>query len=275
MSAEALNLSRRPFVNTRPVVRVALLLWVFSALLAAANVFLFWGYFAGSGEQRGRIVEIERAIERSRDRIGQLESEAAGLDLARQNERVLFLNEKIAERTFSWSLLFDRVAEVLPAEVRLRRLVPVSREERGAGARRRRREGAGRAERMTLIIGGEAMNDEALLQFVDNLFAHPAFRDYPDLSNESKDEASGLITFDLRVSYLPGAAPPGQPPEGPDQVTIEEEPLPTEAPAGEDPVPGAEPEPSGQPRRPALSPPSRIAGPAGKAAPRSPGAVRR
>jgi Tfp pilus assembly protein PilN len=275
---DALNLARRPFVNTRPVVRVAVLLWAVAALLAAANLFLFWGYFSGSGEQRGRIVRIDREIERSRERIGELENETAGLDLAQQNERVLFLNEKIAQRTFSWSLLFDRVAEVLPAEVRLRRLTPMSASEE-AGGRRRRRPGAesGGAERMTLTVGGEAMSDEALLQLVDNLFGHPSFRDYPDLTNESKDGGTGLITFDLRVSYLPSEqAVPGQPP-APGPPTIEEVEPPAEAPAGEEPATpatGAEPEPSVEPRRPPAPPASRIAGPSGRSAPSGPGGRR-
>src|SRR6185295_8868399 len=41
---EPLNLARRPFLNSRPVVRIALLLWVLGFLLLLGNVSLFWGY---------------------------------------------------------------------------------------------------------------------------------------------------------------------------------------------------------------------------------------
>jgi hypothetical protein len=46
----SLNLSRKPYVNSRPVVRTALLLWIVGGLLLLGNVFLFWSYLSGSTE---------------------------------------------------------------------------------------------------------------------------------------------------------------------------------------------------------------------------------
>lgn len=258
---DAVNLSRRPFVNTRPVARVALLLWLLSALLLAANVALFWNYFSGSTEQRARLNRVDEEISRGNDDVARLDEQVGRLDLARQNERVLFLNEKIAERTFSWSLLFDRVAEALPAEVRLTRLTPVGVVEKGSSRRGFRRQrpvprGAAQVQEgegvITLTIDGVAKNDEALLRFVDNLFSHPAFSE-PNLTREARNEG-GDIVFDLQVGYLPETARgTGETPR-----IEEEEPAPDAAvPPGQE---GTEPTlapPAGPPRppRPIVPPP--------------------
>jgi Tfp pilus assembly protein PilN len=204
-----LNLARRPFVNSRPVTRVALLLGGAGLLLLLGNVSLFWSYFAGSENLRGELRAVREQSDTERETIARLEGQVASLDLGRQNEQVEFLNGKIAERTFSWSLLFDRLAAVLPGDVRLARLTPTADERRdAAGSRRtfrsgRRGEGGAAAgERVNLELSGEARNYEALLRFVDNLFSHPAFEE-PNLTREDRDD-DGLITFNLEVVYLPG-----------------------------------------------------------------------
>lgn len=205
-----LNLSRRPFINGRPVTRLALFLWLAGLVFLAANVASFWTYFAGTRELREELAQAREKAAAEQKHKSQLESELAGLDLGRQNEQVEFLNAKIAERTFSWSLLFDRLAQVLPRDVRIDRLDPGldektlarQRRNRGGSARRDRQAGLGGNEEVELVIRGSARNGEALLDFVNNLFAHPAFED-PDFSRESKEEEEGVVRFDLRVKYLP------------------------------------------------------------------------
>jgi Tfp pilus assembly protein PilN len=239
-----LNLARRPFANARPVTRVALLLWLLGGLLLLGNVFLFWSYLAGSSEKRAELARLEEEVERQQRAVAQLDARLAGLDLGQQNEQVAFLNRKIAERTFSWSLLFDRLAQVLPDGVRLMQLQPApiggnDRLEARPGARpaptrpiRRNDREAGSSDRVPLIVQGESKSDEALYQFVDKLFAHPAFDD-PDISRETRDEDKGnVIRFDLRVTYIPAA--------GPQEVTVEEAPTVVEEPTPA-PAPSASP----------------------------------
>lgn len=228
-----LNLSRRPFLNTRPVTRVALVLWALGALLLLGNVTLFWNYLSGSTEKREELARLEDQVERERESVGRLEARLAGLDLEQQNEQVEFLNRKIAERTFSWSLLFDRLAQTMPDGVRLIQLQPAP--IGGDDRRGPRRTAAGRSaplasDRVPLILEGEAKSDEQLLQFVDNLFAHTAF-DNPDLSQETRTEAGDRLRFLLRVTYLPRNATPG--------VTVEEAPE-----VVEEEAPGATPSPA-------------------------------
>ncbi|HEY7213564.1 MAG TPA: hypothetical protein VIC28_02990 [Thermoanaerobaculia bacterium] len=210
---EPLNLARRPFLNSRPVVRMALLLWVLGFLLLLGNVFLFWGYLSSSADKRQQIARGEQEVARQQRTAAQLQSRLDHIDLVRQNEQVDFLNQKIEERTFSWSLLLDRLAEVLPNDVRLIRLTPET-EARPAGAgsaatgRARTARGRPRREgQIPLSITGETRNDEALTRFVDNLFAHPAFVD-PNPTREERLE-NGLLRFELSVQYIPGGPPAG------------------------------------------------------------------
>lgn len=231
MNGGYLNLARRPFLNTRPVNRLSLALWLLGAVLLLGNVTLFWSYLSGSTEKRADLARMEEQIEHERREVSRLDARLAGLDLRQQNEQVEYLNRKIAERTFSWSLLFDQLAEVLPNDVRLIQLqpAPIGSDERPGVRASRRRGQPLSSDRVRLIIQGEARSDEALLQFIDNLFAHRAF-DNPDLAQESRSEDNqNRVRFDVRVTYLPR--------DKAHTITIEEE----EAPRIEEGTP-AEPE---------------------------------
>lgn len=228
---EPLNLARRPFTNSRPVTRAAIVLWILGILLLLGNVSLFWNYLSSSAEKRAELARMVSQIEKENRAVAQLETRLANSNLDQQNREVRFLNRKIAERTFSWSLLFDRLSEVLPDGVRLTRLAPtglVDSKETQALVESSTAPVHPRDNRVTLTINGEAKSDEALLHFVDRLFAHPAFQE-PDLTQESREEED-LVKFDIKALYLPSGPP--------QRVPIVEE----AAPAGKTPVkPAAKP----------------------------------
>lgn len=187
-----LNLAKRPFLNPRPVQRVTILLWVLGLAVAAFNGRLYFSHYAGSSEIRQRQQELEESIERERRAVDELEAELASYDLKLHNEQSAFLNAKIAERSFSWSDLFDRLGEAMPADVRLTSLSP-SFGDRGR-SRTRTRE-----NEVLLGIRATAKSSEVVLEFVDSLFAHPSFR-APNLISESLQD-SQLIDFGLSVIY--------------------------------------------------------------------------
>jgi Tfp pilus assembly protein PilN len=205
--AGSLNLAHRPFVNTRPVTRVSVLLWILGLLLLLGNVSLFWSYLSGSAEKRAELDRLKQDVQRQQQTVQQLEQRLASLNLEQQNRQVRYLNRKIAERTFSWSLLFDRVAEVLPDGVRLTRLAPRSLARKSPGRREDDLEPLD--GRVQLAIHGLAKSDEELLTFVDRLFAHDSF-DEPDLSRETRADVNDPLEFDVQVTYIPGGKS-GQP----------------------------------------------------------------
>lgn len=218
-----LNLARKPFLNPRPVLRVTILLWVVGVAVAAFNVRLYLSHYSGSGEIRSRQQELQASLERERREVQTLEAELARYDVERQNEQTAFLNAKIAERSFSWSTLFDRLGEVMPADVRLTTLSPTFESERGRSRTETRENEA------LLGIRGTAKSSEDVLGFIDALFGHPSFR-APNLSKESLRDDQ-LIDFSLSVIYEAreaqadaaaagveetGASPPAAPPADPE-----------------------------------------------------------
>lgn len=200
----SLNLSNQPFVNSRPVRRLVLVLWCLSALLIAADLFLYARHYAGQQARRDRLEALAAQETRERDRLAELASQLAGYDLDWQRRQIEFLNLRIAERVFPWSRLFDRVAEALPQQVRLTKLRPqIERPPDSA---------AGPEEIVRLEIQAEASSEEAMLDFVNRLFEHPAFKN-PNLASESRRDQSGLTDFSLTAAYLPATAEP--PPAAP------------------------------------------------------------
>lgn len=209
MSVRAgLNLASRRFVNDRPVKRVTIVLWVLGAALAITAAWSYWVLFAGRDDQRRELARLEEAMDTERAEIGRLQRRLAGFELDEQNQRVRFLNQRIAERTFSWSRLFDHLAGILPGDVRLLSLAP----DVGFGEGRRiDRETLAETpgERVPLKISATARREEAILKLLDALFASPRF-EQPNLAQESREQAGGETRFTLSVIYLPTlAARPG------------------------------------------------------------------
>lgn len=230
MSRSYVNLARDPFVNSRPVVRLSIALWVVAAALLAGNVWLYWDFLAGRETTYARLDEVEREIAATRQRTAALDARLSSFDLGEQNRQVEFLNDRIERRLFSWSELFDELAEILPNDVYVTRLSPASAEGEGrgrAGSRSSRSGGGGLGEgRVLLRIDAVARNDASILATVDALFEDPAF-DQPNLLQQTREDG-GLIRFDLETIYEPTRrrtevaqepeSPPAKPPEGGDTV---------------------------------------------------------
>jgi len=228
---EPLNLAGRPFLNSRPVVRVALLLWLLGLALLLVNLWQFLGYRVRSADKREQIARSEAEIERQRADLARLQKTLDGFDLPAQNQKVDFLNKQIAERTFSWSQLLDRIAERLPNDLRLNRLAPLT----GEKAERQLQRAGGTAVRrparvgdlVPLLITGESRKDEALLSFVDSLFK-PPFTD-ANLAREEREEDGKTLKFEISVQYRPGPPPPATAAPAAPAPKIEELPMPPAA----------------------------------------------
>lgn len=199
------NLARRPFVNERPVKRISLLLVVAGSVLLLADLWLYFGYVSTRRSTASQLVEIEAQIESERAGLEAAERSLAAAEISAQNELVEFMNARIAERTFGWSVLFDRLAGLLPQDVRLDSLSPqfVAAEAMRRGGRRAAVAEVDPGRRVQLGLQGRARDGEAILTLVDALFADPAFAD-PDLSREIRQD--GEVGFNLSVAYLPQAA---------------------------------------------------------------------
>ena len=205
-----MNLARRPFVNQQPVIRISVLLWVLGIALLALNVTLYYRHIEGTGEQQELLQAAERRLTEETATVERLRGELEELDLQQQNQQAAFLNSQIAQRVFSWSALFDRLAEVVPAEVQMGGISPRI-VELDADSSRSRLTGPP-VEMVKLDLRGTSRSPEAILEFIDALFAHPRFFE-PDLTRESLAEGQEN-SFTLSVLYLPS-------PEASDEVLTE------------------------------------------------------
>jgi hypothetical protein len=201
VSWQAPNLARDPFLNQRPLVRASTALALIAVVLTGWNVVSYLRAGSGAEAMASEIARLEGESAAARARLQTLERDLARLDLAGFNRRAEFVNDRIRERSFSWNLLFTRLAEALPRGVRLSSVSPRFGEGGpGEGAR-----SAGRGAEVELRLRGEAEDGEALLEFVDSLFEHPAF-DRPDLNREGQSKGA-MTSFDLSVRYLPEPRP--------------------------------------------------------------------
>ncbi len=248
---DPLNLAGRPFLNSRPVVRVSLLLWALGLVLLLANVSLFWSYRQRSADKRNQIARGQAEIQRQQAATADLQHKLDNFNLEAQNRRIDFLNKQIQERTFSWSRFLDRIAERLPNDTRLNRLTPLTgkkaQELQLSGASRRAKAG----DEVTVAITGESRSDEALSSFVERLF-QPPFAD-PNLTREEREEDGKTLKFEISVQYRPNP-PAASTPEGTDGPAprIEELPMPGGAtppsvPPAHTPLRPAPPAPGGRP----------------------------
>ncbi len=197
----SLNLSRKPFVNRRPVRRAGYLLWTLGFVLAVVNGFLYWNHLSGQGVTETGLQDVIGQLQEESELLARAQEQLAGFETAELNRKIEFVNLRIQQRTFSWSQLFDVLAATLPDDVRLSSLSPKFED----AARRGRRGAVGlRSDEVRLGIHGEAKSSEALLEFLDRLFAHVAFDD-PDLHREQVRPDDQVIDFSISTNYLPTA----------------------------------------------------------------------
>lgn len=225
---KAVNLASKPFVNRRPVIRIAFLVWIAAIVLAVVNIWSYGDFFRVASDHRARLADLEKEIRIEEEQVKSLEKRIAGLKLDDGNTKARYLNGLIHQRIFPWSRLFDEIQDVLPKDVYLVGLAPqiekvesqkrsrttssansnrtrntstASNTSRPARTTKKKAEPA--LDRVLLELQGFARSDEAMLELVDRLYASPSFLD-PTLSSESRDNRSGLVAFQIEVTYLTG-----------------------------------------------------------------------
>ena len=179
------NLASRPYRDYRPVWAVATLLAVLTGALFAYNVQTAWRYFATTQETRAEIADFERQIANERKRAGTARQALEQFDTATLRARSAFVNQRIAERTFSWSMMLDDLESVIPNDVRLTRLAPNPTTDG------------------TYSISMDCLTktDDGMVDLIQAFFVSPKF-DQPNPTSESVAR-EGLYRFSMTVQYQP------------------------------------------------------------------------
>jgi len=229
VKAISLNLASRPFRNN---LAVGLLLWsvAAAAVLASAYngyVYLNYGGHYGELQQEERQHLSKLAALQTEER--KLAKEIQTRDFRRLSGRGQFAGEQILKRSFSWTLLFNKLEDVIPNEVMMTAIRPHI-----------------ASEGIVIRVDGVAKSHGALISLEDSLQSKPMFtRVYP--SSERKiNPGRPEIAFALNFDYLPGKAIDG--PEAPvvAQATPAAAPTPATRPAPAAQTAGSAPAPDGR-----------------------------
>jgi hypothetical protein len=207
MPALDLNLASRPFKNNT-------LLWLgHCAGIVLLIAFTFWS--------ARNYREHSRLLDELNDFLGTTENQFQQLELRDQHARRAIAefdlealeiqagkaNQVIDWQAFSWTRLFNRMAEVQPNNVKMIAIRPIFR----TGRRAVEGELAGepQPQGVPVLVEGIGRNDEAYYELQDALLASPHFsRVDPERLVRT---ASGEYLFKLRFLYLPELAPSSDP----------------------------------------------------------------
>jgi hypothetical protein len=181
----SINLATRPFYNTMLYVVAYAVSAVLLLAMTVLNLYTFtmdqasWGRFR---EARERLQEEVQALDRTETGHRRALDRLNLAQVATQSE---FANSAILQRVFSWTLLFNRLEQVLPPEVKVRSLRP-------------KVDSAG----IHFRVMGTAKTAKAFTDFEENLLESPLFADVYPLSERSEPGRPG-IEFSLTFRYLP------------------------------------------------------------------------
>jgi type IV pilus assembly protein PilN len=180
-----LNLAARPYRDYRPVYAAVVVLSLLTAFLMLNNIETYYRYIRETKTTRTKIASLETQLQKERQRLQMTEQRKAGLDLARLSAQTRFINSKLQERAFSWSVLLDELESILGDDVRLISVSPSFTEEGP----------------VRLSLQFESKTDSGLTETIDQMNADPQFIDpFPRTQTTAEN---GRYKFFITVDYVP------------------------------------------------------------------------
>lgn len=180
-----LNLAARPYRDYRPVYAVVVALSLLTAFLMLNNIETYYRYIHETKATRAKIAEVEAQGRLEKQKEETAHQRVRGLDLAKLDQQTRFINAKLAERAFSWSLLLDELESILADDVRLVSVSPTF-----------TREGP-----IELSMNFEAKSGDGMLTTINRMNADPQFRNAFPSSETARDD--GTYQFTLSADYRP------------------------------------------------------------------------
>jgi Tfp pilus assembly protein PilN len=119
-----LNLAARPYRDYRPVYAVVVALSLLIAFLMLNNIDTYYRYVSETKTTRAKIAQLDRQADTEQARAQASDALVRNIDTAALDEDARFINNRLAQRAFSWSELLDRLEGVLPSDVRIKTISP-------------------------------------------------------------------------------------------------------------------------------------------------------
>jgi len=184
-----LNLASRPYRDYKPVYAAVVVMSLLTAFLMLQNIETYYRYTHDTRATRAKIVDLENQQRREKQLEQSAQTRLQSIDLAFLDQQTKFVNAKLAERAFSWSILLDELESVLADDVRLLTVAPSFGE-----------------ENIKLSLAFESKSADGMITTINRMHGDPQFIS-PFPSNESVDPATGIYSFNLSVGFRPPAAP--------------------------------------------------------------------
>ncbi len=179
-----LNLASRPYRDYSPVYAVVVVMSLVTAFLLLNNVETYYRYRHETRSTHAKIERLKIQTQQERQRQEIADRRLKALDLSRLNAQTRFINAKLAERAFSWSLLLDELESVIDRDVRLLSVTPHF-QENGT---------------IQLAMEFQSKGPEGMIKTINRMHADPQFRNpFPN----SERVIDGGYAFGLAVNYLP------------------------------------------------------------------------
>jgi len=193
------NLATRPFYNERLVRVVLIAALAAAAAWTAVNVTTVVSLSQQGAMLSERVRSEGRAATAARAEAQTLRASLNPVEIATASRAATEANQLIAQRTFSWTMLFNRVEATLPADVRLTHVQPQTAND----------------GRMIVALTVVSRRIEDLDAFIERLEATGAFRGVLSRADTVLDD--GTIESRLQGYYVQAAnpVPPASDPKGP------------------------------------------------------------
>jgi hypothetical protein len=117
--SNGLNLARRPFVDTRPVIAAAVVLVLVVSVLSIISARTIQRYLKDSSGTTQAIAALRQEVDRTELRRQTSEAALARFDLDELGANSADANLIARRRSFSWTRFLSRVERVLPADIRV------------------------------------------------------------------------------------------------------------------------------------------------------------
>jgi len=184
----SVNLATRPFYNHT----LYLVVYAVSAAILLGMTGLNLYSFTADHLALGHMDEARQVLEREMAGLDRQDArvrrELEGVSLADLGPKSQFAKRTILQRVFSWTLLFNRLEQVQPPDVRLRSIRP-----------------AIATDGIFIQVVGVAKTPRAITDFEAALIESPLFSEvYPHAETEAKAQRGW--SFDLSFRYVPARA---------------------------------------------------------------------
>jgi Tfp pilus assembly protein PilN len=119
-----LNLASRPYEDKRLFITTVVGVSIIIAALLFTNIDTWLRYRVQTQTTRSKVAALDAQTEQEQRRVESLKQQLGHIDVVSLAKQTTFINAQLAQRSFSWSELLDKLEAVLADDVRVTTITP-------------------------------------------------------------------------------------------------------------------------------------------------------